>query len=368
MFEDGVVKYLYIANELKKKIKDGEYKYGETIPSENELTQVYDVSRHTIREAISLLATDKFVRKEKGSGTYVSFNENDVEPSGRRPLNVGVITTYMSDYIFPSIIRGIERELNKENIGLLISSTHNNYEDEENALKKMMNNNVDGLIIEPTKSSSFNPNINLYLELNAKGIPFIMINSRYSEFESNYVGVDDENSGFIATEYLIEHGHRNILAIMKTDDKQGNDRLKGFVKAHAQHKLSFKNESILTYVTEEKGSIVERFDEVNFDNFTAVLCYNDEVASQLSIYLREKNYNVPRDLSLVSHDNSILSCHSVPPITSVDHPKEELGIQAAKWIASAVKGEEPKLTQKLFEMNIVEKGSVKTLRTDNETE
>src|SRR5699024_12826833 len=112
MFRDGVVKYLYIANELKEKIKDGEYKFGETIPSENELTELYNVSRHPIREAISLLVKENFVRKEKGSGTYVSFNENDVEPSGRKALNVGVSTTYMSDYIFPSIIRSIESELN----------------------------------------------------------------------------------------------------------------------------------------------------------------------------------------------------------------------------------------------------------------
>ena len=58
----------------------------------------------------------------------------------------------------------------------------------------------------------------------------------------------------------------------------------------------------------------------------------------------------------------------MPPITSVDHPKEELGIQAAKWISSAVKGEEPKLTQKLFKMSIIEKESVKTLGKENKTE
>src|SRR5699024_9349225 len=152
MFRDGVVKYLYIANELKEKIKDGEYKFGETIPSENELTQLYDVSRHTIREAISILVKEDFVRKEKGSGTYVSFDPSNNQFANGKPLIIGVITTYMSDYIFPSIIRGIERELNNENISLLISSTHNNYSDEKNAIRKMMNNEVDGLIIEPTKS------------------------------------------------------------------------------------------------------------------------------------------------------------------------------------------------------------------------
>lgn len=361
MFEDGVVKYLYIANELKKKIKDGDYKFGETIPSENELTQLYDVSRHTIREAVSLLVKEKFVRKEKGSGTYVSYNKNTYKGSSDRPLTVGVISTYMSDYIFPSIIRGIEKELNKNNIGLLISSTHNNFADEEKALLKMMDNKVDGMIIEPTKSSLFNPNINLYLELNAKGIPFVMINSTYGEFDSNFVVVDDVNSGFIATEYLIKRGHTDILAIMKSDDRQGKDRLKGFVKAHAKHKLSFKSDNIITYVTEEKDNFVGIFEKINFDLYSAVVCYNDEVASRLSMYLRENGYLVPEDISIMSHDDSILSYHATPPITSLTHPKEELGVQAAKWIASAVKGEKTEPIQKLFTTQIIEKESVKAI-------
>lgn len=91
---------------MKKKIKDGEYNYEETIPSESELTQLYNVSRHTIREVISLLAKEGVVRKERGSGTYVSYYINKY--TNEKTLIIGVITTYMSDYIFPSIIRGIE--------------------------------------------------------------------------------------------------------------------------------------------------------------------------------------------------------------------------------------------------------------------
>lgn len=366
MFGDGVVKYIYIANELKQKIKEGEYKYGEAIPSENELTQLYDVSRHTIREAISLLVTEEFVRKEKGSGTYVSYDASINSSLNEKTLIIGVITTYMSDYIFPSIIRGIERELNKENLGLLISSTHNNYVDEESALRKMMNNRVDGLIIEPTKSSFFNPNISLYLELNAKNIPYIMINSSYDELDSNFVVADDEKSGYIATKYLIEKGHRNILAIMKIDDKQGNKRLKGFVKAHSEYRLSMTHENIVTYVTEEKIKLETIFNEIDFDQFTAVVCYNDEIASLLSMYLREKGYKVPEDISLVSHDDSILSEHAMPPITSVSHPKEDLGVEAARWIASAVKGENPEPMKKIFTTEVVEKESVKTIQLENE--
>lgn len=363
MFEEGVVKYLFIANELKQQIETGQYKYGETIPSENELTKLYNVSRHTIREAISLLVKDRYVRKEKGSGTYVAYDETQRQSQNQdaKPLLVGVITTYLSDYIFPSIIRGIEKELNKENIGLLIASTHNNYADEENALIKMISNNVDGLIIEPTKSSYFNPNTNLYLDMNAKGIPFVMLNSTYSEFDTNSVGVNDERSGYIATEYLLEKGHTKILAIMKIDDKQGKYRLKGYVKAFAKHQLSFAGDAIITYETEDKANLSTKLDQIAFENYTAVLCYNDEIALQVGNYVLAKGLRIPEDISLISHDDSTLSDNFTPPITSVSHPKEKLGIEAARWIVAAIRGKVKESNQMLFAPHIIEKESVRNL-------
>lgn len=359
MFEDGVIKYVFIANKLKKQIEEGHYKYGEAIPSENELTKLYDVSRHTIREAISLLVKERYVRKEKGSGTYVAYDETQHQSPDAKPLLVGVITTYLSDYIFPSIIRGIEKELNKENIGLLIASTHNNYVDEESALKKMISNNVDGLIIEPTKSSYFNPNTNLYLDLNAKGIPFVMLNSTYSEFDTNSVGVNDERAGYIATDYLIERGHHKILAIMKIDDKQGKYRLKGYVKAFAKHQLSFANDAIITYETEDKANLKTKLDQTDFAQYTAVLTYNDEIALEVGNYLNAKGIQIPDDISLVSHDDSTLSDNFNPPITSVSHPKEKLGIEAARWIVAAIRGKVKESNQMLFAPRIVEKESVR---------
>ena len=62
-------KYQTIADELKSKILSGEYPENTTIPPELQLQKDYQVSRHTIRQAIALLANEGFLRKEKGSGT-----------------------------------------------------------------------------------------------------------------------------------------------------------------------------------------------------------------------------------------------------------------------------------------------------------
>ena len=73
----------------------------------------------------------KDFKKRKGSGTYVSNQYQSKASGASANKTIGVITTYISDYIFPSIIRGIESRLNKDNYSLLLASTNNDVEQEK---------------------------------------------------------------------------------------------------------------------------------------------------------------------------------------------------------------------------------------------
>ena len=83
--------------ELKNKILSGEIRPGEKLPSENELAQEYGISRHTVRKALAILANDGYITTEHGKGTFCS----DRMAHRNNSKNIAVITTYISDYIFP---------------------------------------------------------------------------------------------------------------------------------------------------------------------------------------------------------------------------------------------------------------------------
>lgn len=357
-------KYQIIIDDLKSQILLGELKPLEKIPPETALQEIYNVSRHTVRKAILELANEGFLRSEKGSGTYVS-NEYKSTPS-IRPNNktIGVITTYISDYIFPSIIRGIERRLNEDGYSLLLASTNNNIEEEKKALESMLSQGVDGLIVEPTQSNKYNPNIGYYLSFKKRDIPFVMINAYYEELDVPFLCLDDVQSSYIATQELIKNGHKNIALISKMDDLQGKFRMKGYIKALSEAKLQFHSEHIFSYSTETKAALYENLREFLIDNkdfFTAIVCYNDEVGLVIANLCRELNISIPDELSIIGQDNSYIVQNGHIKLTTLTHPQEQMGHDAADRILQYLNGRKNIPIEHYYQPILVEGETIKKL-------
>ncbi|WP_313630106.1 GntR family transcriptional regulator [Enterococcus devriesei] len=354
-------KYQIIADEIRSKILSGDYLPATAIPPELKLQEDYKVSRHTIRQAIAILVNEGFLRKEKGSGTYVDTKYKQENNNGTN-LTIGVVTTYLSDYIFPSIIRGIEDTLREKGYSLLLASTNNDYQQERACIEKMITQGVQGLIVEPTKSNQYNPNLALYVRLKEQGIPLVMIDAVYEELSAPYICVDDTQAGFLATELLIKNNHKKVMLITKVDDLQGKYRMKGFIKACEQYGIQFEPDDILTYTTETKKQVVKEAVQYLEKKaiITGIICYNDQIASSLAESLIAKDFQIPTDFSLIGNDNSTLSQVSSVKLTTLNHPKERMGRDAAEWIVKTImEGKDQENI--LYQPTLIERQSVKKL-------
>ncbi|MBG7610549.1 MAG: GntR family transcriptional regulator [Anaerolineae bacterium] len=65
-------KYSQIANSLRGQISSGDYKENSQLPNEDELSNQFQASRGTVREAIRLLVGEGLLRREQGRGTFVN--------------------------------------------------------------------------------------------------------------------------------------------------------------------------------------------------------------------------------------------------------------------------------------------------------
>ncbi len=357
-------KYQVIFDDIKSNILSGAYNVGEQIPTESALQDMYNVSRQTVRKAILELSNEGFLRSEKGSGTYVSNQFRSKSGGSSNTKTIGVITTYISDYIFPSIIRGIEGRLNEDNYSLLLASTNNDVAQEKKALEMMLSFGVEGLIIEPTKSNLYNPNIAYYLSFKEQDVPFIMINAYYEELEVPFFCLDDVQSSYLATKELISKGHTQIGIIAKMDDLQGKYRMKGYIKALGEAKLRFHPEQVLSFDTETKQALpasLKKFLSENRDVLTAIVCYNDEVGLEAVNVCRQLDISVPGDLSIIGQDNSYIAKNASIKLTTLTHPQEQMGRDAAEWVIKKLQGKKDLRNSTYYQPVLIEGETVRAL-------
>ncbi|WP_050614033.1 GntR family transcriptional regulator [Bacillus testis] len=360
-------KYQVIIDDIKSKILSGDYSVGEQIPTESALQEKYKVSRQTVRKAILELSNEGFLRSEKGSGTYVSNQYQSKSGNHSKNRTIGVITTYISDYIFPSIIRGIEGRLNEDNYSLLLASTNNDVEQEKRALEMMLSFGVDGLIVEPTKSNLYNPNIAYYLSFKEQDVPFIMINAYYEELSVPFLCLDDVRSSYLATKELISKGHTQIGLISKTDDLQGKYRMKGYIKALGEAKLRFRPEHVLSFNTETKQDLstnLKKFLSENIDELTSIVCYNDEVGFEVANVCRQLDISIPEQLSIIGQDNSYIAQNANIKLTTLTHPQEQMGRDAADWVIKKLQGKKDLPNETYYQPVLIEGETVKELEAE----
>lgn len=333
-------KHEQLKEQIERWVTSGRYKPNDRLPTEHQIAEQSGMSRQTVRQAIGALVQEGLLYRIQGSGTYVA--EETAQQHHHWPA-IGVVTTYISDYIFPEIVRGTESVLRSRGYPMILSSTDNDKDKERESLIAMHSGQVRGLIIEPTRSAQGNVNLDGYLELGRRNIPYVMINERYAELDCPCVKMDDEAGGYAATEHLIKLGHRRIAGFFKTDDLQGVQRLRGFLRAHKANSVQVDAGAVVQYATEQKrdythdrASALLRLPPENRP--TAFVCYNDELAVWLLEAVRQEGLRVPEELSIVGFDDSFLAVATETKLTSVSHPKFELGAKAAELLLAMMEG------------------------------
>jgi len=354
----GTTKYEMVEQYIKHLLKENVIPFGGKLPSEHELMDKFQVSRHTIRQAFSKLTNEGYVYKEQGKGTFSNYRKET-----KHKQIVAVLTTYMSAFVFPGILAGIEEVLSDEGYMMLLSNTNNMKEREAEYLKSILDYNVVGMIIEPTQSAHSNVNLKYLEDIRSKGIKTVFINACYDDFDSSYVVMDDVKGGFIATEYLLQLGHKKIAGIFKTDDKQGINRKNGYISAIKKYGVSIDPDYIGEYGTVNMYDYPYMFTQSLFrkDKFpTAFVCYNDQCAMMAVQAINDRGLRVPDDVSIVGYDDSISIMQSDVKLTTILHPKKALGIQAAKFLIDMLDGRMDK-PQMIYHPELIVRNSCRNI-------
>jgi len=267
---------------------------------------------------------------------------------------VGVVVTTIADPFVAEVLQGIESTAHDHGYTVILNSSNAEPEREIAAVEMLRSKRVAGVIVTSSRVGA------LYLEhLERIGAPVVLINN-HNEQSGRYtfsVGVDNQHGGRIATEHLLQLGHRRIAYVTgRADHSDDLDRLDGYRGALAAAGVPFDPALIVPGDGRADGGAQALTPLMALDEPpTAVFCYNDMTAVGLMQASRQSGLSVPGDLAVVGFDDIPFALYVHPPLTTIAQPKIEMGQQAMEMALALMTAQDP--ADRAFS-NVVVKGKL----------
>lgn len=279
----------------------------------------------------------------------------------KKTKTIGIILNDLKNPYYYETIKVIEDKLNTLGYTMILCDSNYDLGLEKKNIITMLSNSVDGIIVSPVNIKS--ENIALIRENELKAV-FI---DHAPEYENiNYVHVKHEQAAFLATEYLIKKGHKEILLLNGPFQLSvSKDFLKGYMQALTNNGINIKR-SLIKYsgLSIEKGNetIKKTYDYVNKSfNFTSVVCLSDMLAIGVYEASREIGFKIPRDLSVVGYDNIFMTAYLAPPLTTIHAPKIRIGELSIKILLDQIEENDIEYHKIILDIRLVERESVKDI-------
>lgn len=332
--------YEQIVNDIKRRIARGELKPGDQLPTHAELARKYQVSLITVRSALANLVQEQIVYTRAGKGTYIAeppANKSS-RPEGRM---IGLVLRDLKQPFFSLVTHSVEQRASELGYHLVLSSSSENIEQEETQIERFRKLGVQGLIIA---SLSYQYRATEHIErLHNDNFPYVMV-SYIHDPAYWYVGCDQEQGGFLATEHLIKTGYRSIGYVhVSKGNLLSEVRKNGYTRALVEFNIPFASDHIYYLEPESVDAGIDRhklgyefaarFVELQ-KKPEALVFYNDMSALGFIQGALEKGVRVPDDVAVVGFDDIPLSRYAVVPLTTVHQPVDQIG----KWAVDMLNG------------------------------
>ena len=249
----------------------------------------------------------------------------------KRTMTIGVVVPRIDRYFFSSAISGIEDYAWTMGFNVIISQSNDLLIKEENCVRTLYNNRVDGMIISISMQTNEDKHLRLFSD---NHVPILFFDRFCPTIESDRILVDDFNSGYKITSHLIERGCRRIAHIAGPELLNiYKDRKEGYLKALEEAEIpTIKDYLEITGLTREEGrQAFSRLMSLS-DPPDGVFCGNDTTALSALEYCRDHQLRVPEDVALVGFSDEPFSAVVTPSLSTVRQPGYDMGFLAAQKI------------------------------------
>jgi DNA-binding LacI/PurR family transcriptional regulator len=352
--------YEKIFEAVKNQILTKVYGIGERIPSEKELAEAYKVSRITSKKALELLTNERLIVRKPGRGSFVADPATDFGPAAAPSqlaasslaagmTTIGLVITDFGNSYGTGLIYGMEEASRDHDCFLVLRRSFGIPANEELSIQKLLDLGVDGLIIFPAQGEYFNEEI---LKLVIRRFPLVLIDRHLKGVSAASISSDNAAAARKATAYLFELGHRHIsfLSPPPMDTTAVEDRIEGFIQAHAEHGIAVDRE---LWVSDLTSTLPNSFSDENIErdieklmkhlkehpSITALFAIEYNIALLAKSAVERLGLRIPQDISIICFDSPSTRLGGGYAFTHIRQNEEEMGRLAVGHVLQILQGE-----------------------------
>ncbi len=297
-----------------------------------DIAKELNLSASTVSKALSdsyeISAETKKLVKEYASKHNFRPNKMAQNLKTGRSNTIGVVMCNISNNFVAQLLDGIQTASEAGNYDLIIMQSRNLESLEKQAIEVLRMRGIDGLLLVPMSSNSSEKELK---ELQAAGIPVVIVDRTFHSLETHKVGANNFFGSYQATKHLLARGKKNIYHITVKGLGVSEERLKGYNAALEEAGVAINPTKVIA-IDQSTGRSVEALIKEAIHPLLespsrpdALFCATDEITSRTLGILADLGIAVPQEIAVIGFSNTPNANALNPALSAVVQPARLMG-------------------------------------------
>jgi DNA-binding LacI/PurR family transcriptional regulator len=251
---------------------------------------------------------------------------------------IGIVISDIRNLFFAAVVKAIEDEARANGYTVLICNADEDRAKEEVALQLLLERKVSGVI-----NCSTGANLDLLRAFQKSGAVLVDLDRESGLKNVDIVVVDNRRGAELATQHLLELGHRNIATIAGPPHlSNARGRLTGFEDALRAHGIRVKKgyRQFGNFLQQSGYQCAQKLFSLRSPP-SALFVANMEMAAGAIAFVRDHGITIPGQISIVGFDDSFWARYMEPPLTVIAQPTEKMGKCTMELLLARLRGGKP---------------------------
>ncbi|MCL5987150.1 MAG: LacI family transcriptional regulator [Actinobacteria bacterium] len=303
-------------------------------------------AKTSIATVSAVINDSTYVSKDLKARVEGAIKELDFVPNvlagslkSKKSYQIGILISDIRNIFYAEFYRGFEDVVKRKRYNILLCNSDNNVDMGEEYFQLLAQKRVDGVVITVSNTEMLDETVNF----KKYGIPLVLIDlipKDPSQQVFSHVGVDGFEGAKIAVQHLIDNGYTRIAVVSHyAQYRDFKERIDGYVAALEENGIKIHKEYIKMggFSNIEAVSLTRELLDLP-DPPDAIFATNNRMILGVLQEVQDRHIRIPDELALVGFDDFEWAKYLNPPLTTVQQPAYEIGVQAARELFRLIRG------------------------------